>query len=307
MRKLILSITILLSISAVLTGCFEEETIYAELGQNKRTYDTTSSDPVLKIVSQYYYDFNKYLIVDPDSSDYLYNFQWKNEIWMQMPAQDETHLLAGIEFFEEMFANSFTDEFKKDVFPLYIFLTDSIAKTNGVYWEPVNMYIQPNQFYIAFSISEQMLNMTEEEKQELSFDWLMDFLVNYCSKKGVGLELPEEFYTTSEEYYGRHKSTIEEEGILPPEEWYERGFLSVQDQDSYEDFWDECLYYYTDFPSYRETDLSMFITAICTMDEEELMQIVNNYPKVKTRYELLNQAFQNIGIDYRNMGYKAKE
>ena len=51
----------------------------------------------------------------------------------------------------------------------------------------------------------------------------------------------------------------------------------------------------------------MFITAICTMDEEELMQIVNNYPKVKTRYELLNQAFQNIGIDYRNMGYKAKE
>ena len=164
-----------------------------------------------------------------------------------------------------------------------------------------------NSNYIAFSISEQMLNMTEEEKQELSFDWLMDFLVNYCSKKGVGLELPEEFYTTSEEYYGRHKSTIEEEGILPPEEWYERGFLSVQDQDSYEDFWDECLYYYTDFPSYRETDLSMFITAICTMDEEELMQIVNNYPKVKTRYELLNQAFQNIGIDYRNMGYKAKE
>ena len=45
-------------------GCYENETIHADYMEYGRIYDTTSTDPVLKYISQYYYKFGKLLIVD---------------------------------------------------------------------------------------------------------------------------------------------------------------------------------------------------------------------------------------------------
>lgn len=56
-------------------GCYENETIHADYMEYGRIYDTTSTDPVLKYISQYYYKFGKLLIVDPDTADYIFNFQ----------------------------------------------------------------------------------------------------------------------------------------------------------------------------------------------------------------------------------------
>ena len=40
-------------------GCYENETIHADYMEYGRIYDTTSTDPVLKYISQYYYNFGK--------------------------------------------------------------------------------------------------------------------------------------------------------------------------------------------------------------------------------------------------------
>lgn len=42
------------------------------------------------------------------------------------------------------------------------------------------------------------------------------------------------------------------------------------------------------------------------MDHDELLQLVDEYPKVAIRYNCVKNALEEIGIDYRNMGYKAK-
>ena len=72
MKKYIL---LLLIAGGLLAGCFNEDDIHVEEQSYKRKYDTTSTDPVWKYVSEYYYKYGKLLITDPDSSDYLFNFQ----------------------------------------------------------------------------------------------------------------------------------------------------------------------------------------------------------------------------------------
>lgn len=302
MRKNILLVALI--IGGLLSSCFDEDNIHVEEQSYKRVYDTMSTDPVVKYVSQYYYKYGKLFITDPDTSDYLFNFQWKNRLWLKTPEQSQEHLLAGIKFFEEVFSNSFTDDFKKEYFPFCIFLADSVVFTGGLSskWEPQTMYIVETQ--ISFLISEHTLNLSEKEKEDLSFKWLMDFLVKYCTEiRNRGLNVDNDFYNTSKEYYGRYKD-YDGDAPLPKEEWYQRGFLSISDS-GYYNFWGDP-YWYTDFPSYPDTDLSLFLKTMCTMDHDELLQIVDEYPKVKIRYECVKKALEEIGMDYRNMGYKAK-
>ena len=302
MKKYIL---LLLIAGGLLAGCFNEDDIHVEEQSYKRKYDTTSTDPVWKYVSEYYYKYGKLLITDPDSSDYLFNFQWKNTLWLKMPDQSQEHLLAGIKFFEEMFSNSFTDEFKKEFFPYSIILADSVVFTGGfssTKWDPKTIY--PVETQISFLISEHTLNLSETEKQDLSFSWLMKFLVDYCTDiRGMGLNIDDAFYSTSKEYYGRYKDP---DAVLPKEEWYKRGFLAISDSGYYSGWGWSDPYWYTDFPSYPDTDLSLFLKTMCTMDHDELLQIVDEYPKVAIRDNCVKNAFEGIGIDYRNMGYKAK-
>ena len=56
-------------------GCFDDETIHADYVAYGRVYDTTSTDPVVKYISQYYYKYNKIIILDPLPGDYMFNFQ----------------------------------------------------------------------------------------------------------------------------------------------------------------------------------------------------------------------------------------
>ena len=64
MKKYIL---LLLIAGGLLAGCFNEDDIHVEEQSYKRKYDTTSTDPVWKYVSEYYYKYGKLLITDPDS------------------------------------------------------------------------------------------------------------------------------------------------------------------------------------------------------------------------------------------------
>ena len=62
MKKYIL---LLLIAGGLLAGCFNEDDIHVEEQSYKRKYDTTSTDPVWKYVSEYYYKYGKLLITDP--------------------------------------------------------------------------------------------------------------------------------------------------------------------------------------------------------------------------------------------------
>lgn len=300
MKKYLL-LSILLG-SFILFGCFDEDEIHADLETYKRAYDTTSTDPVWKYVSQYYYKYGKLFITDPDTSDYLFNFQYKYSLWMQEPKQTTEHLLKGIQFVEEMLLNGFSDDFKREYFPFNIILADSIAYTGGTStkWDPRNIYC--TKYHVSLQISEKLLNMTEEEKEELSTKWNLSFLLDFCSAYGKGFNVPEDFYAVSREFRGRYQGAQ-----LPKEEWYERGYIAGITVGHFKPFWDpDNGYDYTDFPNYDDTDFKYFFTGMITIPNEELQEIAENYPRVKARLEILDAELKKIGIDYRNMGYRAK-
>ena len=77
-----INIVILLMFLVGFCCCDDEENIHVEEEGPRRDYDINSTDPVKKIVSEFFFNTGKEFIVDPDSSDYLYNFAEKNGVKM---------------------------------------------------------------------------------------------------------------------------------------------------------------------------------------------------------------------------------
>lgn len=95
---------------------------------------------------------------------------------------------------------------------------------------------------------------------------------------------------------------------MPKEKWYERGFLNVVELGFYKPWWgDDPGYDYTDFPSMDSSDFEYFFKGMLSIPYDELQEIAANYPRVKARLELIDNELRKIGIDYKNMGYKAKK
>lgn len=292
MKKNILFFVILCM--GVFSGCFDEDNIHADLETYWRDYDTLSNDPVLKYVSEYYYKYGKTFIVDPEPRDYVYNFQSKNTYRLVKPKQDKENLLAGIALVKDLFINGYSDNVIKNIFPFNIIIADSIVwNPYGEKFELVDIASYRN--FVVFSVNDKILNYSEKEKEELSTKWNYEFLLKFCIPNGF-MNLSQDFYKVSGDQYGTYH-----DGHLPKEEWYKKGFVWAELMEK-SWFYDERTY----FPS-AESDLEHFFTWLLTTSNDEVMEVVQTYSLVALKYELLIGSLENIGIDYKNMGYKSKE
>lgn len=292
----------------LLAACFDDENIHADYVEYGRAYDTTSSDPVLKYISQYYYKYGKILITDPDTADYMFNFQMKNKVRMVEPRQDQEHLVEALTFLRELFLDGYNDQVKKEVFPYAIIMADSIYDWgNGKY---VNMYTASS--YVAFLVNDEMLSKNEEEKVALSMEWNYSFL-NYCMNK-IGWTVPEEFYLYSDDEYGKKENwwlafpgaTKDTPGDinLVWEKGYPKGIWTYQyiSWASSEIEWGYSL------ASSREGYLKNFFEFLFTTPQETIDQAIADHEKLRKAHDVLEQALkEDFGIDYRTMIYKAKE
>lgn len=299
-----------LFLGGLLSGCFNEDDIHVEDQYYKRVYDTTSNDPVWKYVSLYYFNCGKLLITDPDSSDYLYNFDAKYALWIQKPIQTQEGLLKRIQFFEDMFLGSYTNEFREKYFPFEIILADSIvytgsldaSKPEGV---PRDIYIA--DYYVAFSVSENTMNLSKEEKVRLSTAWNGNFLSRYLVKKS-GWKVPEDFYLypTDGEFYANCKYKTDEE--WGEDNFWELGYPTGRILEEYSPNsegkwgWNKVGY---QFASAKDTYLSQFIDFLFSTDTETVERAISQHAKLKKAHDVLDQSLKSyLGIDYRNIGYK---
>lgn len=294
-------ILIFLWCGVLLTGCFDNETIHADYVDYGRIYDTTSTDPVLKYISQYYYKLEKILIIDPDTSDYMFNFQMKHKVHIVEPRQEETHLLKGLKFVEDLFFNGYRDDVKKNLFPYAIILADSIYNTSSKKY--VDIYT--TTYYIAFLVNDEMLNRSEEEKEEISRNWNSTFL-NYCTNK-IGWTVPEEFYLYSDAEYGKKENwfiTGVEEGDI--DAVWERGYPIGKWDWNFDENWNR-VYGYS-VSSSRAGYLEKFLEFLFTTPQETINKAIQAHEKLKNAHDILDQALKDdFGIDYRTMIYKAKK
>lgn len=287
----------------LLSGCYNEDAIYAEEGSYRRAYDTTSTDPVFKFVSRYYYDYGKLLITDPDSADYLFNFQTKHLLSLTAPEQSQEHLAAALDFFKKMFLNGYSEKIIKDYFPYKILLADTVRFTGNS-----NDYrdIYLTEFHISFLVNEEMLNKSEADKIALSREWNYKFLAEYMAKY-KGWKVDEDFYlySTDDEYYKNFSYETSEEWT--EDNFWELGYASGQVYEKYgqkpDGSWGMVKVGYQ-FAASRAGYLEDYIEFLYSSSEETIAKACK-HEKFKKAYDVLVTALNGIGIDYRNIGYEA--
>ncbi len=300
-----------LGIGLLLAACFEDETIHADYVDYGRGYDTTSTNPVWKYVSQYYYKFGKEIILDPDTSDYMFNFQSKNEVRIVPPRQDEAHLSEALQFLREMFLDGYSDHVKEKIFPYAVILGDSIINVSS---EPyVKMDICTATSYVAFLVNDEMIGKTEEEKAELSKQWNITFL-NYCFSK-IGWTVPESFYLYSNEEYGLRENwwipvagATEDSEPAPLDVVWERGYPQGTWTWQFAEDWTAPNEYGYSVASSRASYLEQFIDFLFSTPQEVIDEAIANHEKLRHAHDVLDNALkEDFGIDYRLIGYTIKE
>lgn len=274
--------------------CTKEDDITAEIVPYRRTYDIHSSDTVMRFISHYYYKYNHYFITDPDSSDYLYNFERKNPVFIRMPEQTTEHLLYGISYMKELFLDFYPDEFIKNHFPYSLILADSIGSGS----KEVDLYVARN--FVALNIGEMTKNYTFEEKKHLSLKMHIEFLVNILYQYGEGLDLST-FFSPAEKLYSTRTGDYDNQKKWKTEELYAVGLF-------YDDSWSP---YYTEFVS-KKQDLYDWLSFLWGFKVDKWSKIPDNvdemiatYPIMKQKYEALTKALKDgVGVDYKDLVYK---
>lgn len=301
-----------LGIGLLLAGCFEENAIHADYVDYGRGYDTTLTNPVWKYVSQYYYKYGKEIILNPDTSDYMFNFQAKNDVHIVPPRQDEGHLAEALQFVRDLFLDGYSDDVKEKMFPYAIILGDSITNTSRQPYVEENVYTASS--YVAFLVNDGMLGKTEEEKAELSKQWNVTFL-NYCMNK-VGWTAPESFYLypTDEEYGLRENWWVPVEGATedsepaPMDIIWEKGYPQGIWTWQYAEEWTDPNEYGYSVSSSRSGYLESFIDFLFSTPQEVIDGAIAKHEKLRHAHDVLDNALkEDFGIDYRLVGYTMKD
>lgn len=291
MKKIVFILLLLMFI-----GCEKDVQYDAPLGKYKRSYDVNSSDPVLRKISEYNAKYDKHIIVDPDSSDYMYNFMVKNKLRIVMPEQTQEHLLYGINMLEELFLNGYGDETRKKFFPYSLIIGDSIISSAG--WSPADVESFTSRNFFALNVGGKTKGLTEQKKKELSIRLHLLFFNNYLIVYRPEFDLTN-FYKICSNYgetVNNGKNDPDDPKITQ-EQIYARGFIKG-----------------TEFGQYRPTMLpdktvhaQQWLEFLLSRDPAEIQKIISEYDLMKRNHdELVRVLNKDLGIDYTKLSYKPK-
>lgn len=269
-------------------GCSDENAPFAEPQPYRRAYDTTSSDPVFKYVSRYFFDYGKVLITDVDTADYLYNFQMKNYVLLVQPSQEVEHLKYGINIMERVLLDGYTPDFVKKHFPFALILADGIWP----YREEernVTHYMAHN--FIALNVGELTKEFSPEKWAEISMELHKDLLIDYNYALTKAFQIPEAFLQVSSSKYG-----VLESKLYTREELYEEGFWTAEVTG-----WD---YDKTKFPD-ELNDLRDWIHYILLTPEDEIREIIRKHTPMRTKFDVFTEAIKKFtGRDYSYLRFE---
>lgn len=282
-------------ISLLCWQCNDEDALNAELGSYRRTYDVNSPDTVVRFVSQYYNKYGRVFITDPDSSDYMYNFQYKNSFYMGMPEQTTEHLLYGISMMKELFLDAYTDECIKNHFPFSLIISDSIKQTDFPYNQK-DFYIARN--YIALNVGNFTKDYDFKQLSDLSFQLHIGFITTLLYQHQNCLDLAT-FFAHGEKLYNTRTTDI-----WPEEKIWAAGFL--YDQESHGGWFGSD---YSSFSNQKQ-DLEDYLSFLLGYRKKyskiptNVEELLATYPVIKQKYDALIQALKEVGIDYKKLVYK---
>lgn len=295
----------------------DEDKIVAELKPYKRInmYDVNSTDPNIKYISQYFAKYDRVLITDVDSSDYWFNYvsSYKTIVKIVPPAKE--NISKGIQMLDELLIKWYDQDFIKKHFPYSLILSDEInTYKNG---NPVATNIYTGTYFIATKVQDINL-MNDSEKAKLANE-LTTNLWTYINDSNPFLKIAPAFYTFGLPYYNKSVYSNNPEAA----EWFDNPNWAINgDRTFYNKLYSSgfikptTLEYTKDahgningirkviFPSQKLDQLTWTLYLLNTPDSE-VQTFVNSNPALKTKYDCLVKAFNDAGIDYRQIGYRS--
>ena len=154
------------------------------------------------------------------------------------------------------------------------------------------------------------MNITEEEKEVFSVDLNYTFITG-CGEK-MGWEVPEDFYLYSTESEFLQHATVTTAEEWTDENFWELGYPSGKIWTKYQyneetGKWGDVKVGYQ-FAATKDGYKEQFIRFLFLTDTETVERAISLSPKLKKAHDVLDQSLKDyLGIDYRNVGYKAKK
>lgn len=275
----------------LLLACHNEDNIKAELQTGKYNLTDDPNDPVQHFIYNLYQKSGVVLVTNPDTSDYVYNFNNPNTIHIVAPKQDKELLHKSIQFISEVFFDLYDDNFKKNYFPFTVLLADEIQWWAFDEYDLFNAYASTSFVAIA-NINDDLSTLDEATKRVYRGNINAALWSGYLlprdawRARGAFYEVSAEFY----DYFYLEAETIEE-GIIEAREY---GFISYDPFLSYTEDPDDIALI---IPS-PEKDIELYIQFIFSSTREELDEVMEEYPLVEEKYKILRESIQeSINID----------
>lgn len=286
--------TVLLFYFLISSACRDKERISATLSPPRYDVSDGSQDVVQRLRYELYKKYKVYLITKPETYDYKFNFQRKNQLLITAPRQHLELLKAGVDLLEECFLGCYPEEFKIKHLPFSLILAEQILFLGEQDKTPEYGAFAGRNFVAISGIKEGIDLYTQEEKARLRGEVNARYWVHFLRDvKGV-FAVPEEFYRVSEVYYRKNVEAITELGEVsgknPNEiDYHKLGFVSYNQRTTFYDNDDQA--WWIEVPD-RETDLRQWIAYLFEKPRAERERVLDAYPHMKEKYEVLKTAFR---------------
>lgn len=277
--KYIIILGILLAFS--LSGCYDEDTITSELGiDNLKPID--SNDPVDHYIYEFYTKYGTYIHYTYDTVNYQWDFSELRDDIFYTEQKDKDVLLKGLQYMETVFANLYTEEFKKNHFPVKILLAKSIDE-DGYYGDKNIIADYSTPFLGLGRIQEGIEDTSEEDLQEAKFKINYKFWHGYLMANGK-IQIPDAFFEVSREFHSQNLRLIVTTSDIDPDPSrlnpHNFGFFFNRQRFDYT----SGKYYWA--PS-REEDVEQFFEMILSHTKTELDEIMEDSQKLQDKYTIL--------------------
>jgi hypothetical protein len=305
---------ILSAITALfLSSCYREAGIRAELDEPRYVIED-SDDPLDHAIYEIYRKTGIYILYRYELNDYLWDlgslYNSSNRLTMQA---DRATLLEALDYLDKVLFHIYPDDFKREFFPLKIFLADSIDLSGTTARE--DLISASGREYIAIGRLRAGGIPSTPAELVAATGTLNAYLWANIIVKNRLFVLPPAFAEMSSAFYGANYRYVkgQQQGVaataIPyptPGELMDEGFWEIDQfytgnfpvQNPSTGVYNT----YAMMPSY-EGDIYQFVQMITTRGEAELAALMEGHEKIQAKYALVIQSIkEQCGIDLQEIG-----
>jgi len=274
------------------SGCQKEDDIISELGEDDLKLED-SSDPLDHYIYEFYKKYNSYILYEYETPTYQWDFETLKQINFAKQ-EDKNVLLNGIEYFEKTFIRFYSEEFRKKFIPTKILLADSINETR--YRGKLDIYSESATAYLAIGrMRKGIENTSNEELNKAKIAVNYDFWLGYLLVNDK-LRIPSEYYEPSKGLYHVNLKALSENvdnASIDPKKYGFWADMKGRQHTGSKYFWT---------PDVNQ-DLEQMFMMILSHTKAEMMEMMEDSPKLKVKYTILvNSIQEQLQFDIQSIG-----